>query len=199
MGLRAFSSQLLCEQVVGRGLRRISYEIDSETGLYTPEYVNVFGIPFTFLPHEGGDGTPPPATMSTTIIEPDPEKIEHEISWPNIERIDIDFKPELSVNWETIQPLELRSDNTATSVDMSPVLEGKPHVDKLSGIDLNELNKTVRLQTIVFKTTKKVYDSLKTNWKGNKEFLLMQVIVLTPCANTHCLSLQNQTCHRIYQ
>ena len=178
MGLRAFSSQLLCEQVVGRGLRRTSYDVDPETGFYTPEYVNVFGIPFTFLPHEGGDGTPPPPTMPTTIIEPDSGKIEHEISWPNIERIDIDFKPELSVDWETIPPLELRSDNTATSVDMSPVLEGKPHVDKLSGIDLNELNKTVRLQTIVFKTTKKVYDSLKPNWKGNKEFLLMQIIKL---------------------
>ena len=178
MGLRAFSSQLLCEQVVGRGLRRTSYDVDPETGFYTPEYVNVFGIPFTFLPHEGGDGTPPPPTMPTTIIEPDSDKIEHEISWPNIERIDIDFKPELSVDWETIPPLELRSDNTATSVDMSPVLEGKPHVDKLSGIDLNELNKTVRLQTIVFKTTKKVYDSLKPNWKGNKEFLLMQIIKL---------------------
>ena len=178
MGLRAFSSQLLCEQVVGRGLRRTSYDVDPETGFYTPEYVNVFGIPFTFLPHEGGDGTPPPPTMPTTIIEPDSGKIEHEISWPNIERIDIDFKPKLSVDWETMPPLELRSDNTATSVDMSPVLEGKPHVDKLSGIDLNELNKTVRLQTIVFKTTKKVYDSLKPNWKGNKEFLLMQIIKL---------------------
>ena len=178
MGLRAFSSQLLCEQVVGRGLRRTSYDVDPETGFYTPEYVNVFGIPFTFLPHEGGEGTPPPPTTPTTTIEPDPEKIEHEISWPNIERIDTDFKPELSVDWEKIQPLELRSDNTATAVDMSPVLEGKPHVDKLSGIDLHELNKTVRLQTIVFKTTKKVYDSIKPNWKGNKEFLLMQVVKL---------------------
>ena len=28
MGLRAFSSQLLCEQVIGRGLRRVSYEFD---------------------------------------------------------------------------------------------------------------------------------------------------------------------------
>ena len=45
MGIRAFSSQLLCEQVVGRGLRRTSYEIE-ENGLYKPEYVNIFGIPF---------------------------------------------------------------------------------------------------------------------------------------------------------
>jgi len=52
MGLRAFTSQLLCEQVVGRGLRRTSYEVDEVTGLFRPEYVNIFGVPFTFLPHE---------------------------------------------------------------------------------------------------------------------------------------------------
>jgi type III restriction enzyme len=40
MGLRAFTSQLLCEQVVGRGLRRTSYEVDPETRLFTAEYVN---------------------------------------------------------------------------------------------------------------------------------------------------------------
>ena len=45
MGLRAFSSQLLCEQVVGRGLRRTSYDVDPKTGLFEPEYVNIFGMP----------------------------------------------------------------------------------------------------------------------------------------------------------
>jgi type III restriction enzyme len=50
MGLRAFTSQLLCEQVVGRGLRRTSYELNPATGLFDPEYVNIFGVPFTFLP-----------------------------------------------------------------------------------------------------------------------------------------------------
>ena len=54
MGLRAFSNQLLCEQVVGRGLRRTPYDVDPETGRFEPEYVNIFGVPFTFLPHEGG-------------------------------------------------------------------------------------------------------------------------------------------------
>lgn len=68
MGLRAFSSQLLCEQVVGRGLRRTSYEVNVETGLFEPEYVNIFGVPFTFLPHEGGlDGPPPPPAPKTAV------------------------------------------------------------------------------------------------------------------------------------
>ena len=54
MGLRAFSSQLLCEQTIGRGLRRMSYELN-KTGMFEPEYVNVLGVPFAYLPQEGSD------------------------------------------------------------------------------------------------------------------------------------------------
>ena len=68
-GLRAFTSQLLCEQVVGRGLRRTSYDVNPETGLFEPEYVNVFGVPFTFLPHEGRENGPPPPPKPKTAIE----------------------------------------------------------------------------------------------------------------------------------
>ena len=178
MGLRAFSSQLLCEQVVGRGLRRTSYEIDPDTGLFSPEYVNVFGVPFTFLPHEGGDGTPPPPTSPTTLIEPDPEKLEHRISWPNIDRIDIDYLPKLSIDWEEIKRLELQSTGVSTTVGMAQVLAGKPHIDKMSEIDLNELNKELRMQRIIFLAAKYVYDNFSPNWKGSKEFLLIQLVKL---------------------
>jgi len=73
MGLRAFTSQLLCEQVIGRGLRRTAYEINPETGLFEPEYVNVFGVPFSFLPHEGEAVVTP--TPPKTRIEPVPDKL----------------------------------------------------------------------------------------------------------------------------
>ncbi|MCM6773167.1 DEAD/DEAH box helicase family protein [Nocardia sp. CDC159] len=49
LGVRAFRSQLLCEQVVGRGLRRRSYAVNPETGHFEPEYANVYGIPFQFI------------------------------------------------------------------------------------------------------------------------------------------------------
>lgn len=52
-GLRAFESQLLCEQVVGRGLRRMDYVPDPKTGLLTAEYVDVYGIPFSVVPYKG--------------------------------------------------------------------------------------------------------------------------------------------------
>lgn len=52
LGVRAFKTQLLCEQVVGRGLRRVSYEPD-EHGMLEPEYAEVYGVPFQFLPTAG--------------------------------------------------------------------------------------------------------------------------------------------------
>jgi len=79
MGLRAFSSQLLCEQVVGRGLRRTSYEVNPKTGLFEPEYVNIFGVPFTFLPHEAGENGPPPPPDPKTAVEPVAARAEFEI------------------------------------------------------------------------------------------------------------------------
>jgi type III restriction enzyme len=53
LGLRAFHSQLLCEQVVGRGLRRMDYTPDPQTGLLTAEYVDIFGVPFSLIPFKG--------------------------------------------------------------------------------------------------------------------------------------------------
>ncbi|MFV2063124.1 MAG: BPTD_3080 family restriction endonuclease, partial [Chloroflexota bacterium] len=52
LGVRAFRTQLLCEQVVGRGLRRVSYQAD-EDGRFAPEYAEVYGVPFQFLPTAG--------------------------------------------------------------------------------------------------------------------------------------------------
>lgn len=57
LGVRAFGSQLLCEQVVGRGLRRRSYALNDE-GRFEPEYASIYGIPFAFIP---SDKNPPPA------------------------------------------------------------------------------------------------------------------------------------------
>ncbi|MBQ7733012.1 MAG: hypothetical protein IJT58_03225 [Synergistaceae bacterium] len=75
MGLRAFSSQLLCEQVVGCGLRRTSYEVNDD-GLFSPEYVNIFGVPFTFLPHEDDGGSKTGSEGNTYEVKVLPERNE---------------------------------------------------------------------------------------------------------------------------
>jgi type III restriction enzyme len=66
LGVRAFGSQLLCEQVVGRGLRRRSYALDDE-GLLPAEYAEVYGIPFSFIPSDRPVTDPPPRPPTTTV------------------------------------------------------------------------------------------------------------------------------------
>ena len=58
LGVRAFGTQLLCEQVVGRGLRRTSYAARTTTGCFEPEYAEVYGVPFSFIPAAGSATTP---------------------------------------------------------------------------------------------------------------------------------------------
>lgn len=176
MGLRAFSSQLLCEQVVGRGLRRTSYEINPQTGLFEPEYVNIFGVPFTFLPHESTDGPPPPPPPPKTKIEPVKEKKQHEISWPNIIRINHTYKPALSLDPGRAEAVVLNASETRQLAELAPVIEGKPDITKISEIDLEELARTFRLQKVIFETARDVFDQMQPNWNGNKEYLLSQLI-----------------------
>jgi type III restriction enzyme len=178
MGLRAFTSQLLCEQVVGRGLRRTSYETDSRTGLFQPEYVNIFGVPFTFLPHEGGgDEPPPPPPAPKTRIEALPERKRYEVTWPNVVRIDHEYRPTLSLDLAKAKPLTLDAYETPTLAELAPIIEGKPDVTRISEISLRELGET-RLQKIVFSIASDVYEQMKGTWKGSREYLLAQVIRL---------------------
>lgn len=179
MGLRAFSSQLLCEQVVGRGLRRTSYEVNNDTGLFDAEYVNIFGIPFTFLPHELHDGPPPPPPTPKTRIEPAAEKQQYEIHWPNIIRIEHTYRPELKLDMSSVRYLTLDSYETATLVELAPVVDGKPDITKISQIDLENLGKKYRWQKVIFTAAIDVYDQMKPTWPGNKEVLLAQLIRLT--------------------
>ena len=177
MGLRAFSSQLLCEQVVGRGLRRTSYDVGKD-GLFEPEYVNIFGVPFTFLPHEGGsDGPPPPPPPPKTRIEPVKEKAEHKISFPNILRIDHVYKPQLSINLEKVKPLELDPYESITEAELAAIIAGKPNPAALTEIDLKEIGEKFRLQSIIFRIASTIYNSeKKPDWKGSKESFLIQLI-----------------------
>ena len=175
--LRAFSSQLLCEQVVGRGLRRTSYDINPKTKQIEPEYVNIFGVPFAFLPHEEDDGSAPPPPKPKTLIEPirDREQ-EFGITWPNVIRIEHVYAPELKLDLSKVRVLELSPRDTPTHAELAAILDGKPNMDALSEIDLIELGKRHRLQTVVFKMARDVFDQMQPSWKGNRDSLLSQVI-----------------------
>ncbi|AKB24956.1 hypothetical protein MSMTP_1487 [Methanosarcina sp. MTP4] len=177
MGLRAFSSQLLCEQVVGRGLRRTSYEIDDD-GFFEPDYVNIFGVPFTFLPHEGGEGIPKP-TKPRTAIEPVKEKQNYEISWPNVLRIDHVYRPILELDMEKVTPIVLDPYESITQAEMAAIIASKPSLAAMSEIDLQEIADKFRTQTIIFETAKRIFNSERGGLKGNKDFFLAQLIKIT--------------------
>ena len=177
MGLRAFSSQLLCEQVIGRGLRRASYEINETTGMFDAEYVNVFGVPFSFLPHVEETGPPPPVSEKITV-QPDDKKRQFAITWPNVIRVDRTLKPELSVDWDNVQPLLIDTTQTVQIAELAPTVNNQPDFSKISDIDLEKLIKNNRRQTTVFKTAQTVFNEMKPAWKASEAILIAQLVRL---------------------
>lgn len=160
MGLRAFSSQLLCEQVVGRGLRRASYEMQEGSGLFAPEYVNIFGIPFTFLPHEdGGDGKIVP-TPPRTQVEVRRDRAEFEICWPNVIRLDRVMGRKLTVDLGRVPPLELDAADTRLSAELAGNVGGQVDLVHLTEIDLERLSADLRMQRVVFEAAARVYEMM---------------------------------------
>ena len=178
MGLRAFSSQLLCEQVVGRGLRRTSYEVNHETGMFEPEYVNIFGVPFTFLPHESNGNGPPKPPSPKTEIRPVPEKAAHEIRFPNVIRIEHVMRPELSLGSGKVRSLELNASETAQIAELARIVDGQPDVSQVSSIDLEKLARDYRTQRIIFETARDVFDQMQESWQGSRELLIAQLVGL---------------------
>jgi type III restriction enzyme len=197
MGLRAFSSQLLCEQVVGRGLRRVSYDV-GEDGLFEAEYVNIFGVPFTFLPHEGGEGTPPPPPKPKTKIEPRKEKAEHEITFPNVVRIDHVYRPQLKLDWEKVSVLEIDPYASITEAEMAAIISGKANPKVKSAIGLDQIAEDTRVQSIVFRIASTIYNSEKRpDWKGSKEIFLAQVVrIVEQFIDSDKIQIKNDLFHQ---
>jgi type III restriction enzyme len=84
LGVRAFGTQLLCEQVIGRALRRVSYDpIEPERMMFEPEYAEVLGIPFSFVPaNSAADYTAPKKMTHVAAVLPEREK--QEIRFPRV-------------------------------------------------------------------------------------------------------------------
>ena len=177
MGLRAFSSQLLCEQVVGRGLRRTSYEVDPETGLLPAEYVNVFGIPFTFLPHEKSDTSA--VTQPTYEVTLDPKKSRFALQWPNVQRINHALQSKLDLDIDALEPLYLNAGETILNADMAPIIDGKPGMTLLEPLNREHFRKLrdhSRLQHLVFRAARDICANANGEWGAAKHLLVAQVI-----------------------
>ena len=92
LGIRAFGTQLLCEQVIGRALRRQSYDLNEE-GLFNVEYADVFGIPFDFTAKPVvAPPQPPRETVQVKAVRPERDALE--IRFPRVEGYRVELPEE---------------------------------------------------------------------------------------------------------
>jgi type III restriction enzyme len=159
LGLRAFQSQLLCEQVVGRGLRRTDY-----TDLTQPEYVDVYGVPFQLLPFaKAGGGTiidPPKVTQVHTVRD----RAELRLEFPRVNQIVHDVGDTLRVDWDSIVPVRVTAefDPTTTWVEFEAGLPGH-------GLGREIQNREIayarfRRQSLLFRVAAQLVNALEKPW-----------------------------------
>jgi type III restriction enzyme len=150
VGLRPFMSQLLCEQVVGRGLRRRDYEV-GEDGTLTEEIAKVLGVPFEMTPFKKA-GTGRTAKPKRFHIFANPARAEFEIAFPRVERYQQEIRNRITVDWERVPPIKVDPRKIPDKVQMKagiPTNTGRPSLigpGKLSDMDLNRWRSELRIQ-----------------------------------------------------
>ena len=163
LGIRAFGTQLLCEQVIGRALRRQSYELNEEgpdKGLFNVEYADVFGIPFDFTAKPViAPPQPPRETVQVKAMRPERDALE--IRFPRVEGYRVELPEERLT----------ASFNDDSILVLSPDLVG-PSITQSSGIIGQSVNMTLehlgdmRQSTVLFEVTKRL---LYTKWRDPGE------------------------------
>ncbi len=155
LGVRAFGTQLLCEQVIGRALRRQSYVLNEE-GLFDVEYADVLGIPFDFTAKPvPAPVQPPPETYQVKAISPDRDACE--IRFPRVEGYRVELPEErLSATFNDDSTLELTPDLVGPSITQNQGIIGE-------AAELNLVhNAKLRHATLVYRLTRRL---LMTKWR----------------------------------
>ena len=159
LGIRAFGTQLLCEQVVGRALRRQSYDLN-EKNLFNVEYADVLGIPFDF--------TAKPVVAIPTVIRRTiqvkamrPERDALEIRFPRVAGYRVELPNEhLTATFNDDSILELTPDLVGPSITHNQGIIGE-------GVDLSLIHtKHLREQTLLYNLT---WQLLNTKWRNQNE------------------------------
>jgi type III restriction enzyme len=159
LGVRAFGTQLLCEQVIGRALRRQSYDLNAD-GLFNVEYADVLGIPFDFTakpvvapPQE------PREAVQVKAVRPDRDALE--IVFPRVEGYRVELPAEkLRATFDADSTLELTPDLVGPSITRNAGIIGE-QVD----LNLKHLDQ-VRRTTLLYHLTKRL---LFTKWRDHGE------------------------------
>ena len=174
IGLRAFGSQLLCEQVIGRGLRRMDYTLDPETGLLSEEYVDIYGVPFSVIPFRGrSTRDSAPEDRPKNHVRADDARKPYEICFPIVEGYAFALRANvISAQVERIEKLALAPDATPTAVFVKPQVgykHGNPSLnDGFSSApqDRAAYYASTHLQTIKFEITRLVVAALTEGIEG---------------------------------
>lgn len=146
MGIRAFGSQLLCEQVAGRALRRTNYEIGKD-GKFSPEYAVIIGVPFKFF--KGGNVTPAPPKERTYIYALEEREEKYEIKFPNVTGYRIEsIEQEITADFSGVKNFEI--DGSKIPVETYLANAFSPLKEKLT---LDEI-RLKREQELIFLITK---------------------------------------------
>jgi len=149
LGVRAFGTQLLCEQVIGRALRRQSYELNDE-GLFNVEYADVLGIPFDFTA-KPVPAPPQPPRESVQVRAIIPERDECEIVFPRVAGYRVQLPDErLIATFSDDSTLVLNPDLVGPTQTRNQGLIGE-HAD----LTVEHLKDT-RTSTLVFELTNRL-------------------------------------------
>ena len=175
LGLRAFGSQLLCEQVVGRGLRRMDYTPDPETGLLTEEYVDIYGVPFSLIPFKGRKTkASAPEDKPKSHVRALPERDGFEIRFPVVEGYAFALRRNvITADIDQIEPLRIEPEIEPTAVFVKPRVGYQIGAPSLIGPgEFEEQDRTAyyestHLQTIEFEITRQIVVALVGDERQN--------------------------------
>jgi len=147
LGVRAFGTQLLCEQVVGRGLRRQSYDLNAEQ-LFNVEYADVLGIPFDFAAKPVVSApVKPRETVRVQAVRPERDALE--IVYPRVEGYRVELPDErLEAQFGPDSVLRLTPELVGPSITRNQGIIGE-------GVDLSvEHLESMRASTVLFHLTR---------------------------------------------
>ncbi len=186
LGVRAFGTQLLCEQVVGRGLRRMSYAVN-EQGMFAPEYAEVYGVPFSFIPSAGSSSDPKPGPAPTRVRALE-ERLDCEITFPRVVGYRYRLESErLSASFEPDAHMALSTADLPTRTEMSSIV-GESNYHDLYGL------KEQRLNTVDFNLAALVLEKYLKDPEGNsKPWLFPQLLGIVRQWRTTCLTCKDDT------
>lgn len=186
LGVRAFGTQLLCEQVVGRGLRRISYAAN-EQGMFEPEYAEVYGVPFSFIPCSGSTKEPRPGPMPTRVRALE-SRIDCEITFPRLLGYRYDISGE-RLGFSFTQDVML----SLSTIDIPTKTENAPIVGESSIHTLDDLKRR-RPNEVAFLLAKLTLEKYFRDNEGNdKPWLFPQLLTITKHWLAKCMTFKDHT------